>query len=337
MELPNVCGKVAGISHMERLKTIAETTAPPLISIVVLNYKRLDALAQCLSSVLSQDYPNYEVIVVDNHSELDVRATVESISKSIRLIELPENLGTCGGRNAGIAQARGECVVTIDNDVNFYSPRDLSEIGRMFERHPEAHVLVFRICDAQGGLRLREWCHPRYWKEFADREFETTYLPEGAAAFRREVFEIAGGYYQPFFIGHEGGDLALRIMDHGMRMMYAPSIAVCHLASEETRSSSRTIFLYTRNYIWLAYKDYPLGTAVRFIIPKLAMMLYHAVRTGHILHYVRGLWEGFSALPKIYKDRTPISASTVRYVFEMEKMRPNLRVRLERHRVQPQI
>ncbi|HWR37612.1 MAG TPA: glycosyltransferase family 2 protein [Clostridia bacterium] len=307
------------------------------MSVIILNYKRLDALAQCLDTAVAQDYPNYEIIVVDNHSEEDVRSLVEAKGRNIRLVELPQNLGTCGGRNAGINVARGEIIVTIDNDVNFITPHELTNIVRVFADHPEFHVLTFRICDMQGRLRLREWCHPRYWKDFSEKEFETTFLPEGASAYRREVFERAGLYFQPFFIGHEGGDLALRIMDHGLRILYAPSVRVGHLASEETRSSSRTIHLYTRNYIWLAYKDYPLLSALRFVLPKLAMMLYHAFRASHLPEYFRGIWDGLTGLADIHGDRTPISKATLRYVNGLEKTRPSLRVRLERHRAQPQI
>src|SRR3569832_89459 len=107
-------------------------SALPLISVVILNYKRLDALSQCLDTVVSQKFANFEIIVVDNNSQLDVRGVVESKGREICLIELPENLGTCGGRNAGIERAKGSLIVTIDNDVNFYSPDELTHIAASF-------------------------------------------------------------------------------------------------------------------------------------------------------------------------------------------------------------
>ena len=182
----------------------------PLVSVIVLNYKRLNELAVCLDSALRQDYGNLEIIVVDNHSEEDVAGLVRSRSSSIRLIELPANLGACGGRNAGIREARGEILITIDNDVSFLSSNEASKVVEAFEEHPEAHVLAFRICDAgTGKLRVREWCHPRDWREFSETEFETSFFGEGASAFRREVFDVAGLYWEPLFIGHEGDELGL--------------------------------------------------------------------------------------------------------------------------------
>lgn len=326
---------------MNKMSTLSQNVgkgdALPLISVVILNYKRLDALSQCLDTVVSQKYPSFEIIVVDNHSELDVRGLVESKGREIRLIELQKNLGTCGGRNAGIEQAKGSLIVTIDNDVNFYSPDELSHVAESFKNNSQADVIVFKICDSNGKMRLREWCHPRYWKDYEDKSFETYFLAEGACAFRREVFEKVGLYYQPFFIGHEGGDLAIRILDHGLRIIYAPEVIVCHLASEETRSSSRTIHLYTRNYIWLAYKDYAGFQMIRFIAPKMLMMLFHAVRSRHVYQYFRGIWDAIAGLRMVYRDRTPAKKETIYYVRQMERQRPSLRLRLERHREQSQI
>jgi GT2 family glycosyltransferase len=313
-------------------------TDPPLVSVVVLNYKRRDALAVTLDSVLGQDYLNREIIVVDNHSEEDVRSVVEARGSEIRFLELPRNLGSCAGRNVGIRRAHGEFIITIDNDVILASPFEISKVVNAFEERPQSHVLVFQICEPDTGkLRLREWCHPKYWKEFSQSEFETYFLPEGASAFRRQVFEIVGLYYEPFFIGHEGGDLAFRILDHGLQILYLPQVRVWHAASPLTRSKERTYRLYTRNYMWLAYKNFPPFSGVRFILPKLGMMFCFAVRAGCTRHFLRGFWEGIVGLDSIRPDRTPMDGTTVKHLVDLDRGRPNWRVRMERHKEQPQI
>jgi GT2 family glycosyltransferase len=310
----------------------------PLVSVVVLNYKRRDALAETLDSVLRQDYLNREIIVVDNHSEEDIRSVVESRGSEIRLLELPRNLGSCAGRNAGIRLARGEFIITIDNDVALATPFEIFKVVKAFEERPQSHVLVFQICDAHTGkLRLREWCHPKYWKEFGQSEFETYFLPEGSSAFRRQVFETVGLYYEPFFIGHEGGDLAFRILNHGFQILYLPQVRVWHAASPLTRSQSRTYRLYTRNYIWMAYKNFRALAGFRFILPKLAMMFCFAVRAGCTRDFLVGFWEGIVNLAQIRPDRTPMDETTVQRLHDLDRGRPNWRLRLERHKVQTQI
>lgn len=309
-----------------------------LVSIIVLNYKRREALAQTLDSVLCQDYPNTEIIVVDNHSEEDIRSLVANCSSDISLIELSHNVGSCAGRNAGIRVARGEFIITIDNDVNLASPSEVSNVVKTFQSRPEAHVLVFQICDADTGqMRIREWCHPKYWKEFSQSEFDTYFLPEGASAFRKEVFEAVGLYYEPFFIGNEGGDLALRILDHGFHIRYVPQIRVWHRESPVTRSQPRTYRLYTRNYIWLAYKNYRGFALIRYLTFKLSMMLYLALRADCLIYFLKGCWEGLVGLEGVRPHRRPVRKATVHYVAELDKGRPGWRLRLARHRAQPQI
>ncbi|MGH9344010.1 MAG: glycosyltransferase family 2 protein, partial [Terriglobia bacterium] len=91
----------------------------PLVSLIILNYKRLPDLEHTLQSVVAQRYSHKEVIVVDNHSEEPVAAVVRKYGADVRLIELQTNLGACGGRNAGILASRGDIVITLDNDVSF--------------------------------------------------------------------------------------------------------------------------------------------------------------------------------------------------------------------------
>lgn len=310
----------------------------PLVSVVILNYKRLNALALSLDSALAQNYSNREIIVVDNHSEEDVEGLVRSRSADVKLIQLPQNLGTCGGRNAGIREARGQIIITIDDDINFASEFELSKVVKTFKARPDIAVLAFQLIDAKtGALRLREWCHPRSWIDFGQTEFETHFFIEGAVACRREVFEAVGLYYEPLFIGNEGWDLGLRILDRGFRMLYTPHIRVRHLMSPEARSSVRTYHNYTRNYIWIAHKDYPVLAGLRFLAPKLGMMLFFALRTGYVGAFLKGLWHGIAGLSKIHAERTPVSWATLRYMAELEKWRPNLWFRLARHRSSPQI
>ncbi len=320
---------------MIRAKNIVET---PLVSVIILTYKRHQAFELALDSVLQQEYPNREIIVVDNHSEEDIESLVRNRDASIKLIQLPTNRGSCGGRNAGIREARGDILITLDNDVNFSTPFELTKIVKTFKQRPDIHVLAFQLCDMEtGGLRVREWCHPRSWKEFGQSEFETHYFVEGAAAYRREVFEASGLYYDPLFIGVEGYDLAIRFLDHGFRILYAPQIRVRHLMSAETRTPDRAYYFYTRNYIWIAYKDYRFLDGIRFLLPKLAMMGYFAVRERRLGAFFRGLKDGVAGLGRVRPDRTPISKSTVRYLAELEKWRPGVLFRLARHKLRPQL
>ena len=308
----------------------------PLVSIIVLNYKRLAELEQTLQSVIAQSYARKEIIVVDNHSEMNVAEVVRRFGSTIRLLELDANLGACGGRNAGIRAAHGSIVITLDDDISFLSSDAIDQVVSLFDNHPEFHVLAFQLRDSvTGKLRLREWCHPKDWRHFSEVRFATHFFVEGAAAYRRVVFESAGGYFEPLFVYHEGWDLALRLLDHGFRILYCPEIKVSHMKSAEGRSHSRSYFLFTRNYVWIAYKNYPLWKGICFLTFRLAMMAYFSIREGQLASFARGAWKGVTGCRHIM--RTPVQSSTLMYVDALERERPNLLVRYMRHRAAPQL
>jgi GT2 family glycosyltransferase len=310
----------------------------PLVSIVILNYKRREALVRSLESAREQTYENREIVVVDNNSQDDIRSFIATNAPEVKLIELQSNLGACGGRNAGIRSSTGSILITLDNDVYFDTPEEVRKVVEAFEAYPEASVLAFQLCaEEDGKLRVREWCHPRSWEEFGTSRFETNYFVEGACAYRREVFEKCGDYYEPLFIGCEGHDLALRILNGGFRILYEPRIRLCHLMSRETRTPERPYYFYTRNYIWIAFKDYELLPGLRFLLPKLMMMLYFSGRSRRLRAFARGMLDGISGLQNLRAARTPISKNTVKYLAELEKWRPNLWVRWTCHRAEVQI
>src|ERR1039458_7541530 len=112
-------------------------TPSPLVSIVILYYKRREIIETTLRFVFAQDYENCEIILVDNHSEDDLSDFARTLDLRIRLIEMPENLGACGGRNAGIRAAQGDLVVCIDDDVCFASPSEVRNIVNTFAQRPD--------------------------------------------------------------------------------------------------------------------------------------------------------------------------------------------------------
>ena len=156
-------------------------------------------------------------------------------------------------------------------------------------------------------------------------------------AFRKGALDACGGYYEPLFYGAEGDDLVVRLFNRGYRILHAPQVRIGHRASDTGRSSYRQIYYFTRNYFWTAYKDFPIHAGIRYLLPKLAMMGFFAMRTRAFSAFFRGVWDGIKGLKMIRSDRTPATPSTRRYLADLEKWRPNLLVRLSRHREAPQI
>src|SRR5256885_14287436 len=76
-----------------------------------------------------------EIIAVDNASTDGSAEMVRRDFPDVRLVKLPDNRGA-SGRNAGVAAAKGDLVVTLDNDVLFTTPDDVERVVTVFARHP---------------------------------------------------------------------------------------------------------------------------------------------------------------------------------------------------------
>jgi glycosyltransferase involved in cell wall biosynthesis len=89
--------------------------ATPLVSVIVPAYNAEPYLADALESVFAQDYPDLDVIVVDDGSDDDTAGVAERRGTRVRLFRQP-NRGAGAARNAGIDAARGSFVAFLDAD-----------------------------------------------------------------------------------------------------------------------------------------------------------------------------------------------------------------------------
>ena len=301
----------------------------PSVSIAILNYQRREALRQTLASARSQRYP-VEILAVDNASTDGSAEMVRDEFPDVRLVRLPENIAAAA-RNVGIASAKGEVVFTLDNDVRFTTPDDVVRGVEAFQRHPRAAVVSFMIVGPDGTLSRRDWCHPRDPEIWGEREFTTDYVLEGASACRREAFLASGGYWPPLFIGHEGWDLAYRLLDAGWELVYSPEVRVRHLVDDSVRPSSRIYYTFTRNAIWVALRNLPPAAAAWSIARDLALMGVTSARAGQLEAYRRGITDALRGTRTALATRRPITRATRARIRELRRLRPGLVARVRRH------
>ncbi|HJV65333.1 MAG TPA: glycosyltransferase family 2 protein, partial [Geomonas sp.] len=114
------------------------------VSIIIVNWNGLEHLPDCLASLKRQSFRDFEVVLVDNGSTDGSLAYLRAEHPWVELVELPENRGFAGGNNAGLAKARGELIVTLNNDTEA-EPSFLSELVAVADRHPQAGMVGARI------------------------------------------------------------------------------------------------------------------------------------------------------------------------------------------------
>ncbi len=116
-----------------------------LASIIITTWNRLEYSKLCVQSILNKtEYPNYELIVVDNHSTDDTVAWLINLKKRKQIQELvllDRNYGVAHALNIGLKKARGEFLIRSDNDM-VYNQGWLTSLIRALERVPRSILQV---------------------------------------------------------------------------------------------------------------------------------------------------------------------------------------------------
>lgn len=295
-------------------------------SIVALTFDRNHLLERLLGElqVFAQD--GAQIIVVDNASSIPAE-TVTRRHPGVSLIRSPRNLGAAG-RNLGFAAATGDIVICLDDDVHALS-RDTCERLREIFADASVAAVNFKVLE-EGTGRIVNWVHHRSVEEFGDATFDTYEITEGAVAFRRSILQRVGGYPEAFFLSHEGPDLALRIMDQGVRVIYHPAINVSHSFAPEGRPSWRKYYYDTRNTLWLAARNLPALYGMRLVARQTLAMLVYSVRDGYVRWWSRGVWDGLRGLPAAWNGRREVSPETMHRVRRIDSFRPPLLYQLRK-------
>jgi N-acetylglucosaminyl-diphospho-decaprenol L-rhamnosyltransferase len=210
------------------------------IDVVIPNWNAAGLLADCLDH-LERDPTPHTAIVVDNGSTDDGVAFVKKHFPSVRIVELPENLGFGRAVNRGIAAGKSEIVVLLNNDATV-QPGFLDALTAPFEDERVgmvAGVLIntrTNLIDAAGieidrGLSGSSYMGALDVARLKDPPRGLVGPCGGAAAYRRAALDHVGGFDEHFFAYSEDLDLALRLLNEGWLCSLATGARARHVGS----------------------------------------------------------------------------------------------------------
>jgi GT2 family glycosyltransferase len=199
----------------------------PKVSVVVVCYHGERTLATCLDSLTRLNYPNYEVILVDDGST-DGTAQVARLRPKVRYFKHEKNLGLSVARNTGIAAAEGELVAFTDADCRadedwlYYLAGDLlasefAGVGGPNLLPPEDSLVAAAVMVSPGG--------PAHVM-LTDRQAE--HIPGCNMAFYKWALAEAGGFDPIFHKAGDDVDLCWRLQQEGCRIGFSPAGFVWH-------------------------------------------------------------------------------------------------------------
>ena len=243
-------------------------TERPQASVIIPNWNGAHHLRICLDALREQTYPDVEVILVDNGSTDGSQALVTKQYPEVRLLALQRNLGLTGGNNAGFRAARGDILISLNNDTEAHLGFVEALVNALVE-HPEAgmaaaKMLLFdrrdHIHSAGDGYGVDGIPFNRgVWQRDAGQFDEPGWIfggCGGAVAYRRAMLDDIGLFDESLFMYCEDVDLNWRAQLAGWRCWYAPESVIYHKLSA-TGGGSIASFYTGRNTLWVMAKNYP--------------------------------------------------------------------------------
>lgn len=109
----------------------------PLVTILTPTYNREDLIAETIESVLSQDYPNIEYLILDDGSKDNTREVVAKFGDRVRYL-YHDNVGETATVNKGFSLARGEIICVINSDDPFFTRSAITTAVKHLQEHPDA-------------------------------------------------------------------------------------------------------------------------------------------------------------------------------------------------------
>ena len=183
--------------------------ASPLVSVILPTFNRAWALQEAVDSVLFQDYPHIELIVINDGSTDNTKEILEPYHNRIILLT-QENKGVSAARNAGIKKSRGSLIALLDSD-DAWDKRKISCQVDFFKAHPEALICQTEEIWVRNGKRVNpRKKHQKPSGMIFEASLHLCLVSPSAVMMRKELFDLKG-YFNEDFMVCEDYDLWLRV------------------------------------------------------------------------------------------------------------------------------
>ncbi|MGH9147444.1 MAG: glycosyltransferase family 2 protein [Vicinamibacterales bacterium] len=301
----------------------SSTINQPLVSVVLLSYNRPQLLGRALETVLSQSWPNVELIVVDNRSAAsdEIARLVERYPRA-RLLANPVNLGFTSGMNEGIAEARGQFVYLTEDDIEM-EPDCLQVLVEYLAGHPDVglagpimlnhHNGTVRCAGGhfELGTVYRMTIHgadaPFAASNFPE-PYSVTFLPGATMMTRLDLLRDLHGFRDEFFMYVEDIDLCARVLRRGLTIAVVPRARVSHHLPEPGVAPTLE-FHKVKNLSALYLMHAPLRVLPLFVFRYGMLGAIRALASGRVGSHLRAWAWTFWNTPRLLTERRQFHAS----------------------------
>ncbi len=256
------------------------------ISVIIVNYNGKKYIDRCVTAVFANNYPDYEVVVVDNGSDdgsVELLKSKYGQHENFKIVELDSNMGPAYARNKAAEVATGKHLALLDNDtipdkdwllepvkaleadetlgacqcklLLLNSPKQLDYTGDYISQYG---FLVQRV--ATGEIDRGQ----------SDERIEILSAKSAAMLIRKEAFDKTGGFDPDYFIYVEETDLGWRTWLAGWRIIFIPESRVLHEFGTTSiiipdKQNYLAKFHGTKNYIMTLMKNFGTWNYIKII------------------------------------------------------------------------
>lgn len=295
----------------------------PSVSVIIVNFNDRELLRQCLNTLLNTDYPNYDVVVVDNASTdgslTEMKQSFGSDSR-VNLVANSENVGHSEGCNIGAKTATGKYLVFLDSDIEFDDRNWLRELVKAMEHDDSVGLAQAKIVLSKDKNRLDCFCvaidalgtwAANFGSKAEDfkENIEVFAASSGCSIIRRTVFDQVGGFDPDYFIYDDDTDLSFRVRLLGYRVLFVSSAVVIHRGGILRGVSGTMLFYSSKNRFVTVLKNYELRnvwwrfSVLSFFTLMVSAGFFAVKKHEEAKATLKGLMNAITTLPRIWRKR----------------------------------
>jgi GT2 family glycosyltransferase len=276
------------------------------VSIITVNFNQSVITEQLLSSInLTNNYPNIEIIVVDNGSKVNDVPQWRLKYPSIKFIRSDVNLGFAGGNNLGVKEAIGEYLFFVNNDTEF-TENLVQTLVDVLDSNPEVGMVSpkIRYFDQPDILQYVGFTSMNYYtcRNYCVGQFEvdkgqyntitgpTAYAHGAAMMAKKEAIDKAGLMAENFFLYYEEMDWCDHIKKAGYQIWVETKALIYHKESVSVgRASALKEYFMNRNRILFIRRNAPVQARIFFYFYFTCLVV-----PRNILSYIKKGYHGFT-------------------------------------------
>ncbi len=285
------------------------------VSIIIPNYNGMKWLANCLESVTSQTFSDYEVILIDNGSDDDSISYTQMNYPEVQILQRHENGGFAVACNQGVRQAKGNFVLLLNTDT-ILQTRCLKTLVECLE-HSQSDVVAIqpRMLQMSEPTKIDDAGNTLSWygealkrghgkpRELYDQDGEIFSPSGGASLFRKSFLDEMKGFDESFFAYLEDIDLGLRGKLAGYRYLFCSQAKVLHHGHGSAMPRGQYVTLVTCNRLLIWVKNIPFTLCWRFLGPYLYGQLYFLIAYRQPWASLKGYFRFLLRLPAALRWR----------------------------------